>query len=391
MKITGKNITAIIEYLYEKRLNQKASPEVLQSWTNLSDDEARLHLTQLFQSWGFSADQIIDELNDFAAQEQGHSQTANNAYQASVNEYRQPQAAPIANSTTQSNYQPPRTNTTPPPKKSSRTWLWLVLLPLLAVGGYALYKFQQFKNLHYIYVTTDNVSIRNHEGENIGRMDIFANANSVSFLRTTDANSYPITVGDNVYQCRKVVFDSTSFLSYLLNKPESFGYVNENYVIDDKENFIIYRNVFKAINNVKNENAALTSPFRKVIVGSLRQNPSLENLFIQNTCGNKDKNLTSLIKHKTTKGVHQVVALLSDGNYYVFTGDPANNQYAAPVPFQYQNSLDNSIRPFANENILFKYVNKTYFLFSCDGTARDYYTVFDENGMISYAKYSFEP
>ncbi len=389
MDITGKNITAIIEFLYEKRLNQKASAEVLQSWSNLSDDEAKLHLTQLFQSWGFSADQIIDELNDFAAHQNAQQQSIPSAASYAASNERQTPAQ---------NYPPANNNATnkgaayisSTPKKS-KAWIWILLLPLLAIGGYALIKFQSFKNLKYLYVTTDNVSIRNHEGKNIGRMDIFADNNSVSFLRTTDANSYPITVDNNVYQCRRVVFDSTTFLSYLLNKPEAFGYVNENYVIDDKENFIIYRNVFKAINNVKNENTSLTSPFRKVIVGSLRQNPSLENLFIQNTCGNRDKNLSALIKHKTPKGIHQVVALMSDGNYYVFSGNPQTQEYTAPRPFEYQNALDNSMRPFANENILFKYINKSYFLYSCDGSSRDYYTTFDENGMINYAKYSFEP
>lgn len=384
MNVTGKNVTAIIEYLYAKRLNQKPDAEVLQSWSNLSDDEARLHLSQLFQSWGFTEEQIEEELNAFAQE------------QHPVAPVQAPYNPPTEYVAPQNEYVPPvsqnsGTTNVAPSSKRSRSWMWLILLPLLAIGGYSLYKFQEFKSLKYLYVTTDNVTIRDHEGQSIGRMDIFASSNSVSFLRTTDLNSYPIKVGDNVYQCRKVIFDSTSFMSYLLNKPQAFGYVNENYVIEDKENFIIYRNVFKAINNVKNENATLTSPFRKVIVGSMRHNAAMENLFIQNTCGNKDKSLSALIKHKNNKGIHQVVALLSDGNYYVFTGNPETQQYEAPRRFEYQNPLDNSMTAFANENLLFRNVNKSNFIFNCDGSARDYYTALDENGMISYAKYAFEP
>lgn len=386
MKITGKNITAIIEYLYVRRLDQKPDAEVLQSWSDLSDEEARLHLEQLFRSWNYTEQQVADELAEFEALQRPSAPASNIGTL--------PNDRPPARTGEPGgpNYNGPRMEGVPRrERKSNRTWVWLIILPLVALGAYTIYKFQAFKSMKYLYVTTDNVTIRDHEGKSIGRMDIFASSNSVSFLRTTDANSYPVTVGDNVYQCRRVIFDSTSFFDFLVNKAEAFGYVNENYVIEDKENFIIYRNVFKAINNVKNENAALTAPFRKVIVGSLRRAPAMEQLFIQNTCGNKEKSLSALVKHKTSKGVYQVIALLSDGNYYIFAGDPELQRYDPPRPLEYQNTIDNSMRPFAHENILFKYVNKTYFLYNCDGTARDYYTTFDADGLIDHAKYSFEP
>lgn len=385
MNITGKNITSVIEYLYAKRLDQRPDADVLQSWSDLSDEEAQMHLHQLFRSWGYTEQQVADELAEFEALQ-------NPAAPGPAPELPKPNGD---HPSVQAPLQGPEAYNGPiagsRESSRSRSWIWLLVLPLLALGGYTLFKFQAFKNMKYLYVTTDNVSIRDHKGKNIGRMDIFAGSNSVSFLRTTDGNSYPVTVGDNVYQCRRVVFDSTSFFDFLLNKADAFGYVNENYVIEDKENFIIYRNVFKAINNVKNENATLTAPFRKVIVGSLRQNPAMEQLFIQNTCGNKDKGLSALIKHKTPEGIYQVVALLSDGNYYIFAGDPASQRYDPPRPFEYQNTIDNSMRPFTNERILFKYADKTYFLYDCDGTARDHYTTFDAAGLIDYAKYSFVP
>lgn len=385
MEVNGRNITGIIKYLYEKRLNQAASEEVLQSWTNLTDPEARMHLNQLFQTWGYTQEQIDDELKQYFSGTNGSNVST-------------PPAPPAGNTPPPQQQAPAYTTQQAPPrqpvqqkKSRSNSWIWILLLPLLAAGGYVLYKFQQFKNLHYLYVTTDNVSIRDHEGNNIGRMDIFAANHSVSFLRTTDINTYPIKVGDNVYQCRKVLFDSTAFTDYLFNKPAAFGYVNENYVIDDKDNFIVYRNVFQVINGIKNENASLTSPFRKTIVGSIRQNPAMKELYIMNACNNGDKTYDALITNKNKNEVHQVVALMSDGNYYIFSGNPTKQEYEAPKPFQYKVPGADQLSPYQNDNFLFRYVNKTYFIFDCNGTPRDYYTVMDDKGLIEYAKYSYEP
>ncbi|MBL7703959.1 MAG: hypothetical protein JNM21_00300 [Taibaiella sp.] len=386
MEVNGKNITGIIKYLYEKRLNQAASEEVLQSWSNLTDPEARMHLNQLFQTWGYTQEQVDAELQQYFSDSATPDLNSTIAPLTGNTPPPQQQAAPY---TTQQQ-SPPRQ---PLPQKKARSsgWLWIILLPLLAAGAYVIYKFQQFKNLHYLYVTTDNVSIRDHEGNNIGRMDIFASGNSVSFLRTTDINTYPIKVGNNIYQCRRVIFDSTAFTDFLFNKPEAFGYINENYVIDDKDNFIVYRNVFQVINGVKNENASLTSPFRKTIVGSIRQNPAMKDLYIMNACNNGDKTYSALITIKNKEDIHQVVALLSDGKYYIFSGNPTKQEYEAPQPFQYKVPGIEQLNPYQNDNLLFRYVNKTYFIFDCNGTARDYYTVLDNKGLIDYAKYSFEP
>lgn len=384
MEVNGSNITGIIKYLYEKRLNQAASEEVLQSWSNLSDPEARMHLNQLFQTWGYTQEQMDDELRQYFSGTTGAIVPGAQAPPAGNVPIQQQAPAYTAQ-------QVPPAQPVQQKKSRSGSWIWIILLPLLAAGGYVLYKFQQFKNLHYLYVTTDNVSIRDHEGNNIGRMDIFAANNSVSFLRTTDINTYPIKVGNNVYQCRRVIFDSTAFTDYLFNKPEAFGYVNENYVIDDKDNFIVYRNVFQVINGIKNENASLTSPFRKTIVGSIRQNPAMKELYIMNACNNSDKTYDALITNKNKDEVHQVVALMSDGKYYIFSGNPAKQEYEAPKPFQYKVPGADQLSPYQNDNFLFRYVNKTYFIFDCNGTPRDYYTVMDDKGLIEYAKYSYEP
>lgn len=65
MNVTGQNITDIISYLYEKRLGKQAEPDVLESWSNLSDEEARLHLRQLFASWGLDEPQMQGILKEY--------------------------------------------------------------------------------------------------------------------------------------------------------------------------------------------------------------------------------------------------------------------------------------------------------------------------------------
>lgn len=381
MQIHSNNITTFIQYLYRRRLSQEASPEVLQSWSGLHDAEVQQYLKELFQSWNYSEEQVQKEIQDFYASH-GNPAPASPAQTRSEVPVQKPSATPAS---------APVRNMTAAPKRSSKTWIVLLLLPLLAASVYVLYRYKQFKGMHYLYVTTDNVTIRDIEGKAIGRMDIYPTASSVSYLRTTDNRSYQVKVNDKMYACRKVVFDSTSFSDYLWNKPEAFGYVNENYVIEDKDNFLVYRNVFKEINNVKNESATLTSPFRKVIVGSIRQNPELQQLYIVNTCNNNNKTYSSLIRQTLKDNLYGVVAQLSNGGYYMFYGNPETNTYEAPKPLQYKTAYTDTYTDLKNDNTLFKLVNGTYFLFNCDGSAKEYYTTFDNTGRIGYLKYALEP
>jgi hypothetical protein len=377
MQINSSNINAFIKYLYQRRLSQEASEEVLQSWAGLNDAEIQQYLKEMFLSWNYTGEDIHREIQEFYAQ-QGTQPAA--AKVQPVQDMPQQRQAPLSR---------------PAPvlakQKRSKSWIALLFLPILVIVVYVLYQYKQFKSLHYVYVTTDNVTIRDIEGKPIGRMDIYPTANSVSYLRTTDAKLYQVKVNDKMYASRRVVFDSTSFSDYLLNKPEAFGYVNENYVIEDKDNFLVYRNVFREINNVKNESTTLTSPFRKVIVGSIKQQPALQKLYIVNTCSNGNKAYSSMIKQTLKDNVYGVVAQLSDGGYYVFYGNPETNSYEAPKPLKYKTAYTESYTDLKNDNTLFKLVNGTYFLFNCDGSAKEYYTKFDNSGRIEYLKYALEP
>lgn len=380
MNINSSNIIDFIKYLYQKRLNQEASTEVLDSWSGLNDAEVQQYLAELFKTWNYSDAEAEAEIRQFLA-------GRNTAVPVQTAPVQQPaaQAAPAGNPNR------PYTPASAPAKKSSKTWLLLLIIPLLGIGAFLLYKFKQFKSLSYLYVTTDNVTIRDIEGNQLGRMDIYPTANSVSYLRTTDKKAYNIKVGDKMYACRKVVFDSTSFKDYLFNNPKAFGYVNENYVIDDKDNFLVYRNVFREINNAKNESTGLTSPFRKVIVGSIKQAPALQKLYIVNTCSNSNKTYTSLIKQTLKNNIYGVVAQLSDGGYYIFYGNPETDSYEPPRPLKYKTAYTEAYTDLKNDNTLFKFANDTYFLFNCDGSAKEYYTKFDNAGKIEYAKYALEP
>lgn len=388
-KVNGQNVLDIIKYLYKKRLQQTPEASVLESWSNLDDDAAKLHLHQLFQNWKYSEDQMEQELAGFFA-EQTNSDPITNF---SSPENKTPQQT-IATSTLSYEQDQAKQNQTSSNstqtiggQKSSKSTLWLLLLvPILALAGYVLYQFHNFKNLKYLYVTTDNVSIRDVDGTNIGRMDIFASKNSVSFLRTTDKKTYPILIGNKQYECRQVVFDSTSFADFLFKKPSAFGYVNENYVIDDKENFILYRNVFKSVNTIASENNSLISAYRKVIIGSIKQNASLESLYIRIPCTDKDKTTSSIVK-LAKDNLYQVVAMLSDGKYYIFAGDPKSESYEAPRELTYKRPSDEAMISFANENLLFKQVQQAFYLFDCKGTALDYFLTLDDKGRIAFAQF----
>lgn len=386
MNVTGQNITDIISYLYEKRLGKQAEPDVLESWSNLSDEEARLHLRQLFASWGLDEPQMQGILKEYErdlmfkqAEVAPSEASIDTPDDSSISYTPQVESGSIFTEAP---------TTAAKPKKGGYKFAWFLLLVFVAAIAYVLFQYQQFKQLPFVYVTTDNVSIRNYKGKIIGRMDIFAGDHSVSFLRTTGKKRYPITVGDKVYQCRQVLLDTTKFADYLFRKKESFGYVNENYLIENEKQFIIFRNAFKAINNVKHENNVLTAPYRKVVVGSLNFASELQDLFIVNACDNKNKNFTSIVRHQARNNVYQVVAMLSDGNYYIFSGNPDTQEYAAPQPFLYQNAIDYSLRPFNKENILFKKQNGRYYLYSCNGIPLEYYAATDENDMITFAKYA---
>jgi hypothetical protein len=388
MKITGANITDIIIYLYEKRLGQTPDSEVIQSWSNLSDAEAQMHLEQLFKSWGYDEAQMQLELAYFQENTQHSSSEypANDYSQFNTDMQQQSNAAPQAAQKPKGYNPPPQTNS-----RKSKKWLWFLLLPILAAGTYTAYKYDQFKSLNYLYVTTDNVSVRNHEGGIIGRMDIFPSKNSVSFLRTTDHKTYPIKVGENYYDCRRVVFDTTKFTDFLFEKPEAFGYVNENYLIDNKDDFILYRNVFKEINTAKNENSVLTAQYRRTIVGSIRRNEAFKDLYILNTCNNKSKEFSSLIKIKVKDNIFQVVAQLSDNKYYLFTGQPETQTFDAPQPFLIKPIGQDQLVQLQGAPTLFKLTNKVYYLYDCVGLSKEFYVTTNEDGLIHHARYAFEP
>ena len=374
MGINSSNIRSFIQYLYQNRLQQAATEEILDSWTGLSDEEVRLHLQQLFDSWQYTEAQKLQEIDGFLRQQAPPT--------SPVAPIETPQTQTInPGPEPQNNYQ-----TVQEKKRGNLQWLLWLLVPILLAGGYVLYKFQQFQNMKYVYVTTDNVAIRDYQGNSIGRMDIYPKNNSVSYARAADNDQYEITINDKKYAYRRILTDSTTFRDFLFNNEKAFGFVNENYLIDDKNDFILYRDVFKEINNVPNENADLTSAFRKVIIGSIKQTPQLKGLFIVNTCSNTKKEFSSIIKHKLADDEYGVVTQLSDGNYYIFYGNPKNNTFATPTFLQLEDALSNSFTDIKNYDYLFKMTNGYFYVFNCDGTATDYYAVFDGKGKIAYLK-----
>ncbi|HTO14510.1 MAG TPA: hypothetical protein VLZ83_02015 [Edaphocola sp.] len=384
--INEGNILDFINYLYKNNLERSPNQEELDSWAKLNSEEISDYLNQLFEKWGFTDENINQELEGFFQTQESFENKR--SQEELVDEGLDNQETEEFINSDEVQEEVPYSYE--PEKRKSYKWLWLFILPIIGISAYVIYKFQSFKQLNYLYVTTDNVAIRDFNGNIVGKMDIFPSKNSVSFLRTTGLETYPFEVKNKQYQYRQVLTDSTTFMDFLLNKKESFAYVNENYVIDNKENFIIYRNVFKSINNSKNENNNLTSKYRKTIVGSLKLIPELQEFFLINSCNNNDKNYTSILKVQSKNNTYQVVAQLSNGKYYLFTGQPDNNIFNIPEPFKFKVNGSSELTTFDNEGMLFKKENGAYFIYDCNKNARDHYVNIDNNGMIQFAKYSFD-
>ena len=385
MEINQTNIKAFITYLYKSYVGRSPNNDELESWQGLDTQDIQIYLDQLYENWQFSKDKIEQVKLDFQKaqfnedSQREHVSPATPSFDEQESEGQMNDVDFYPETSTSHN-------------KTKRIIVWLLMAPIILISAFLLFKYSKYKNLNFLYVTTDNVAIRDKEGKTIGRMDIFASEsnNSVSFLRTSGTQTYPIIVNNKTYQCRQVLTDSTSFGDYLFNRSDAFAYVNENYVIDNKDDFIIYRNVFKAIINTPNEGSALTAKYKNTIIGSMKKQKELLQYFVTNSCDNTSKSFTSILKYKTNDNLYQVIAQLSNGKYYVFSGNPDKDTYYEPRTFNYKVSGSNEFYPCENENLLFKFDNNSFFIFDCAKNPREYFVSTDQNGFIQYAKYSFD-
>lgn len=325
MSINKNNVAPFITYLFKKRRGAEPPQQLLDGWSALNNEEIATQLSGLFQSWGLTDEDKRMEVNAFLKES-----LFGNAKPETVSNH---VVLPPIDTQTKVNNNPPK------PRKN--IWLrgGMVLAIILAI--YVGYQFLAYKNLDWIYTITDNVSVRNEQKEVVARMDLFALENgtpSYQKLIAADKEIYNRSIdnSDKLYPCRKVYLTDFGFWDFLIGKNVAYGYVNNNYIVDNEKEYKLYQTVFKEVKNNKAENTALKAVYRKVIIGSMSLEASLENLYIALHEGNLPKaaiNSTYGIVKQTLKNNAQyvIIAGLSDGNFYRFEGDIQSNHFSNPV------------------------------------------------------------
>jgi hypothetical protein len=396
MSINQNNIADFITYLFRKRKQAEPPHELINNWSRLSNEEIQLELTGLFQHWGLSESDKKSEINSFLKERLFTPQPAT-----------LPQSSAMPNTNTNSNtahYD--RTSEVDDIRRPSLQQqknvrksrffpkILATIIVLLLIG--LVYKYIAFTKLADVYTITDNVSVRNENKKIVARMDLYNDRkDSTSFqkLKAVDKETYmrAIDNSDNLYPCRKVYLNDPSFIQFLLGNSGDVGYVNTNYVVDNKKEFELYQTVFKEVKNNKTENTALKATYRKVIVGAMVQNESTQNLYIDLHEGNLTKATVGatygIVKQTIKNGTQYVViAGLSDGNYYRFEGDVQSNYYNPPT-------LVNTIDDDGNTQTLkgaYRFINKggNTFLYDClTNSTTNYQLTKDGDGKIYQFQY----
>jgi hypothetical protein len=333
MSITQNNIGDFITFLYRKRKQQEPPPQLIAGWEALKQEEIQTQLNGLFQSWGMGEEEKKLEINLF------FKETLFGPKPVPVRE-------PVNMvSAAEPGLWPEEGKTVVPKMKTRKGRLrWPVVLMVLAaiIAGYLGIQYIAFVNTGYVYTITDNVSVRNEAKEIVARMDLSEPVNveipSFQKLKAVDRKIYARSIDntDKTYPCRKVLINKVSFFNYLFNRDKISGYVNTNYVVDNEREFNMYLRAFREVKNNKSENTALTAVYRKIIIGSMSKDASLEDMHIVLNTGNVARaslvNTYGIIRQTIKTNVQYVIiAGLSDGHYYRFEGDVRSNDFKDPI------------------------------------------------------------
>ncbi len=379
--IQHHNIKAFIQLLYQKKTGALPPDNVLESWAQISDDEITFHLQKMTQQWGWTTERLDNEIALFLK-----LQSLNPNNTATSQQH-------ISHNHTVSS--PPKTLKTPTKGRKRNSGFYIIVLPLVALISYIGFQFYKFQNLETLYAITDNIAIRNAEGKTIGRMDIFSkNNNDISSLRAADDKIYNITVSADgkISESRRLLVKEATFQDFLLRKKTKYVYVNKNYLTANKSYNELQRTIFGDINNNSLELKNISSNIRKVIIGSISEDPSLSGLKIANTCNNSGAEYTSILKHTLNDGeTFIVICKLSDNNYYKLKGMPHKNQYSKPEKVLLKLPQDSQLTELSNQNFLFRKINGRYFLFDCDKNNLQIFSNYDDKGDINYFNWSFDP
>lgn len=345
--INRNNIAAFIAELFQNKYQQAPPSALLAKWENLDDDEIQENLQELFGSWGQSADDLQAAIQRFEQHTAAHGYASTQAppppepLPYSLPEQQQEQHVPLnaERERLKAQYYPPAIQ-----RRRRSIWPFIIVLALIAVAGYFGYQYYRYSSQGHVYCITANVALRDAAGEMVGRMDLEGtkvpnNAPSYSKLRAMDNEVHDLIIDNRSYPCRKVMEDNASFADYLFHRQSIARYVNANFVVNDKDEYHLYTNIFKQTNNVAQDNRMLKATVRKVIVGSMALKSSLANEYILTHSSQLSSSAlaatSSIIVQELRPNQHYIIiAGLSNGKYYRFEGDMNTNQYVPPILVQ---------------------------------------------------------
>jgi hypothetical protein len=361
--INKNNISTYIRFLYKIKNGSEAPDALINKWSALNDEEIKSNLTQLYAHWNFSAEKIRETESLFAGS------------------FIKPVTAPPA-------FTPPpvkpETKTVQPParkKKSLIPLLSLILIPVLFCAVcYTGYQYYQFQKMHTIYTLTQNVSIRDEQGKTIGNFALLPNSQSKTYTELIALNTaiYPLSIDSTSkkYDFRKVLFEKPGFLAFL-KKDYEYGYVNANYVIEDKEQFDDYKRIFGKFQGLDNNRLKLAQ--RKIIYQILKKSKRYRNSYLLSACKNSNKKFAGFLSNEIVENTrYQIIAKLEDGYYYSFVGDLNSEAYQEPERVQ----LDGSD---CNADFLFRYISAEsgFKIYNCNGAVQNIKCIYDDDKMIS--------
>ena len=350
--ITKDNIQDFISTLYQKRKGEPAPPELLNRWSHLSNVEIEKNLKELFKHWNYTEEQGQKEISQFLI-------------------------AKKKRKSEEKNVTPTRVERVPASKKKRRFPIGYILFILLLGGlGYIGYEYIGYSNLRTVYCLTDNVSLRMADGTKVGRMDLFPKSTSdyTSFGKLLAVDEQPISKKfpdlKNEILVRELMLKE-DFISYILGDKSERVYAANAYLTESKQEYKLFKSVFKDVQKNKRENAKLKFVFRKVIVGCLRISNQL-NASIKLPCdGVYSKEYDGIIKVDLKDNKYQVIAKLNDGKYYHFIGNTRDNEFAKirTVETKIYDIISFDI---LSKDVLFKNVSGLTYLYSCDGESKNY-------------------
>jgi hypothetical protein len=386
--INKENIVAFIQFLYVKKNGVQAPQNLLDKWQDIPEHEILTQLDFLYDSWNYNLVQrgaIVQEFSESQKTIRHDMRTITS--NASVNDVN---TRSIQNKTITT----PTATDALAPKKNILTKLLgtLALISALISALYIGYKYYHFTHLHNIYTLTERVAIRAENGTQVGTLDLNATGTTDSYQELTayDKAIYnrPIDSSSKLFEHRKVVMQKDNFIDFLQNKPEIFAYVNAKYVVDSKEEYETYKRIFGQLNT--DDNKRLQLKHRQIVANCMKRSSALKNLYAVSACSNASKqvrkNYAGIITHELiAENKYEILLRLSDGYYYLLTGDVVSNAYDVPRRIGYV-ANPNRADEYLSGDLLFKYNNKTkqFSLANCNGKPMPYHSVTDASGALQF-------